>query len=172
MHMADNDVIQHFSTGSTPLSDQSSVPSYKGLRPASSLASRVKQHNRGHDTAHEILLRRELWRMGLRYRKNVESMLGKPDLVFPGARVVVFCDGDFWHGRDWNVRREKLSKGTNARYWVAKINSNIERDIRTTQVLEAAGWQVIRIWEGDIKRDTRAAASLISEAVHAQKSRQ
>src|SRR5437879_6384164 len=73
-------------------------PSFKGLKPASEASSRAKRGNRRRDTLQEMLLRRELWKMGLRYRKNVETMPGKPDLVFPGARVVVFCDGDFWHG--------------------------------------------------------------------------
>lgn len=144
----------------------SKAPSYKGLQPASELASRIKRSNRNSDTLHEILLRRELWHMGLRFRKNVKTLPGKPDIVFLGARVVVFCDGDFWHGRKWQQLRDKLDQGTNAQYWSAKISTNMERDLRNTALLENSGWQVIRIWETDIKRDPAAAALIVAEAVH------
>lgn len=70
--------------------------------------------------------------MCLRYRVNVATLPGKPDLMFARARVVVICDGDFWHGRDWESRRAKLSTGWNASYWIAKIASNIEQDRRVT----------------------------------------
>jgi len=141
------------------------VPSFKGLSPASAASSRVKRRNRSRDTAHEKLLRQTLWRMGLRYRKNCGELPGKPDLVFLRARVAVFCDGDFWHGRDWDRRKAKLEGGTNARYWVAKIASNVGRDARNTAALQAAGWLVIRLWETDIKRDPTAAAELVSRAL-------
>src|SRR5439155_25146815 len=75
----------------------SRAPSFAGLRPASEAASRAKRANKNYGTRHEILLGRELWRMGLRYRKNMARLPGKPDIVFSRARVVVFCDGDFWH---------------------------------------------------------------------------
>jgi DNA mismatch endonuclease (patch repair protein) len=147
---------------------QRKVPSFTGLKPASEAASRVKSRNRRTDTLHELILRRELWRMGLRFRKNVESLAGKPDIVFPRAKVAVFCDGDFWHGRDWQARQEKLSRGTNAAYWLAKIGSNIERDLRNTALLKKAGWRVIRLWETDVKRDPLTAATLIKKAVDAR----
>jgi DNA mismatch endonuclease (patch repair protein) len=103
--------------------------------------------------------------MGLRYRKNCGELPGKPDLVFFRARVAVFCDGDFWHGRDWILRKAKLEGGTNARYWIAKIASNVERDARNTAALQVAGWLVIRLWETDIRRDPTAAAELIRRAL-------
>jgi DNA mismatch endonuclease (patch repair protein) len=145
-----------------------SAPTFRGLKPASPDSSLVKQRNRRQDTQHEILLRQSLWHMGLRFRKNVDTMLGKPDIVFSRARVVVFCDGDFWHGRDWRTRKAKLSGGTNAAYWVAKISSNMSRDARTTEALEQAGWRVIRLWEGDIKKDPGTAARCVFEVVNAQ----
>jgi DNA mismatch endonuclease (patch repair protein) len=144
------------------------VPSYKGLKPASEAASRVKSRNRRQDTLHELLLRRHLWHLGLRFRKNVTTLPGKPDIVFPAARVAIFCDGDFWHGRDWQSRQEKLSRGTNASYWLAKIASNIERDVRNTALLKKDGWRVIRLWETDVKRDPVAAAARIKKAVDAR----
>lgn len=128
------------------------VPVFTGLRPSSKIASKVKQRNRSRDTAHELALRRELWRLGLRYRKNVKTLAGKPDIVFSRTRVVVFCDGDFWHGRHWRILEKKLRKGANARYWTAKIASNIQRDLRNTALLKKSGWRVIRLWETEIKK--------------------
>jgi DNA mismatch endonuclease (patch repair protein) len=103
--------------------------------------------------------------MGLRYRKHVKELAGKPDVVFARPRVVVFCDGDFWHGRNWADLSGKLSQGTNASYWTAKIKTNMERDERNTALLEAAGWMVLRFWEGDIRRDVSSAALRVHEAV-------
>lgn len=140
-------------------------PSFTNLQPASEASSRAKRHNRRTDTQHEKMLRRELWRMGFRYRKNVETLPGKPDIVFLRARVAVFCDGDFWHGRNWKELKSKLSRGTNAEYWLSKIESNIERDSRNTALLEADGWAVLRLWETDIKRDLQAAAEQVREVV-------
>lgn len=140
-------------------------PSFADLKPASAASSRAKRHNRRTDTQHETTLRRELWRMGVRFRKNVETLPGKPDIVFVRARAVVFCDGDFWHGRNWTELRAKLERGTNSGYWIAKIASNIERDQRNTAILEKDGWQVIRVWEGDIKNDPNAVACYIRDIV-------
>jgi len=103
--------------------------------------------------------------MGFRYRKNVETLPGKPDIVFVRARVVVFCDGDFWHGRNWEEQKAKLCLGTNAEYWLSKIESNIKRDRLNNALLKADGWSVLRLWETDIKRDPQAAARLVKEVV-------
>ena len=143
-------------------------PSFTDLKPASEASSRAKRHNRRTDTQHEKMLRRELWRMGLRYRKNVETLPGKPDIVFVRARVAVFCDGDFWHGRNWEEQKSKLCQGTNAEYWLLKIEGNIKRDRLNNALLEADGWSVLRLWETDIKRDPQAAAALVREVVIAR----
>jgi len=145
------------------------TPSYKGLRAASEASSRAKRRNRCQDTAPELLLRRELWRMGLRYRKNVATLPGKPDVVFAGIKLAVFCDGDFWHGRDWTSRRAKLERGTNATYWLAKIATNMERDRRVTDLLERDGWHVIRLWETDIKNNPYAAGCCVQSLVLARR---
>lgn len=152
------------------MSEQSrKAPSFTGLKPASEASSRAKRSNRRRDTQHELILRRELWRRGLRFRKNVESLPGKPDIVFTVARVVVFCDGDFWHGRKWQTLESKLNQGTNASYWSAKIASNIARDERNTRLLEESGWRVIRLWETDIKKDPIASANLVETEVKARR---
>lgn len=143
--------------------------SFRGFQPASISSSHAKRASSHSDTKHEVLLRSELWRMGLRFRKNVRTLPGKPDLVFPRARTVVFCDGDFWHGRNWRTLRMKLQKGTNAAYWLAKIKSNRKRDLRNTKLLKKAGWHVIRLWESDIKKDPSAAALYVKQAVNARR---
>ena len=146
-------------------------PSFKGYKPASEAASRAKRSNRKRDTRHEVLLRRELWKIGCRYRKHLATLRGNPDIVFPSARVVVFCDGDYWHGRDWEHLRAALTKRHNAEYWIAKIERNRERDKEHTASLTGDGWLVLRFWEGDILRDPRAIAQQIGRLVAERKER-
>lgn len=137
------------------------VPRYTAFRPASRLASEIKKKNRARDTKVELLLRRQLWKRGLRYRLHDPRLPGKPDIVFSRAKVAVFCDGDFWHGRNWRSRRAKLARGANAPYWLAKIEANILRDHRFTKELRRLGWTVLRFWETDIARDVDAAVESI-----------
>jgi DNA mismatch endonuclease (patch repair protein) len=140
-------------------------PSYKGFAPASETASRAKRANRNKDTLHEVLLRRALWRLGLRFRKHVSGLPGNPDLVFSRARVLVFCDGDFWHGRNWSRLKAQLRLRHNSAYWVAKISRNRERDKQLNCLLEQQGWQVLRVWETDIKTDPASIALSIRDTV-------
>jgi DNA mismatch endonuclease (patch repair protein) len=79
--------------------------------------------------------------------------------------VVVFCDGDFWHGRDWEQLRKALLRRHNADYWIAKIMSNRDRDRENMKRLTEQGWLVLRLWETDVLRDTRAAAVAVQLAV-------
>ena len=137
------------------------APSFRGLKPASEAASRSKRANRKTDSLHEILLRRELTKLGLRYRKYAGDLPGNPDLVFRTAEVVVFCDGDFWHGRDWVRLKRYLLRRHNASYWIAKIASNRKRDRAVSRKLAKAGWHVVRIWETDILSDPQESASSI-----------
>jgi DNA mismatch endonuclease (patch repair protein) len=128
------------------------VPRFDRLRPASATASKAKRGNRAKGTLAELLLRHRLWAQGLRYRVHGKDLPGKPDIVFRRQRLVVFVDGDFWHGRDWPNRVEKLKRGTNADYWIAKIAYNMERDRTHNDQLQASGWQVLRLWETDVLR--------------------
>jgi DNA mismatch endonuclease (patch repair protein) len=117
------------------------------------------------DTRCELALRRELWRRGLRYRLQPPGLPGRPDIVFYGCRVAVFCDGDFWHGRDLETRLAKLARGHNAGYWVAKVTRNLERDREITFALEAAGWVVLRLWETDVLKDPAKIADRIQATI-------
>jgi len=141
------------------------TPSYTNFTPSSEKASKALARSRAKDTKCECSLRSALWRMGFRFRKNVPTLPGKPDIVFRGKQVVVFCDGDFWHGRNWSQRRKKLLKGANHSYWVSKIKTNIDRDKRHTRQLRKLGWKVIRLWEKDILADVDAAANSVAQAL-------
>jgi DNA mismatch endonuclease (patch repair protein) len=137
------------------------VPRFDRLRPASPTASKAKRGNPAKGTLAEMLLRRQLWARGLRYRLHSRDLPGKPDLVFRRQRLLVFVDGDFWHGRDWPSRMEKLKRGTNPDYWIAKIAYNMERDLVHNDQLRESGWAVVRLWETDVLRAPHEAAEQI-----------
>lgn len=133
-------------------------PSFVGLAPSSEASARAKRANTARDTLPELNLRRALQRLGLRYKTNCQNLPGHPDIVFQYAKVAVFCDGDFWHGRNWSQLRAKLQRRFNAPYWTAKIAANRARDKITGRSLRQLGWCVVRLWETDIKRDPDAVA--------------
>lgn len=145
------------------------TPSFVGLVPASGKArAAARGASRKRDTSCELLLRQALRSLGLRsYRIACPDLAGQPDVVFRGARVVVFCDGDFWHGRDLEERLQKLAVGHNAPYWTAKIRRNVERDRANDARLAGAGWVVLRFWETDIRRDAEAVAKSVANAIAA-----
>jgi DNA mismatch endonuclease, patch repair protein len=143
------------------------VPRYENYRPRSAKTSRVGASNRRQNTTPEILLRKALWAAGVRYRLHPPALTGRPDMVIARHRVVVFCDGDFWHGRQWSKRKGKLAEGWNAPYWVAKIERNRQRDREVARALRSLGWTVVRVWESDVRRDPIAAASKIVGAIEA-----
>ena len=115
------------------------------------------------DTAIELLLRKELWSRGIRYRKNVKSMVGKPDIAFIKKKVAVFCDSEFWHGFDWEHKKSDIK--SNRDFWIPKIEKNIARDKEVNDALAADGWIVLRFWGQQIKKDVKACADLIVAAL-------
>jgi DNA mismatch endonuclease, patch repair protein len=138
------------------------TPSFGGLRPATIRSSSAARGASAKvNTRCELVLRRVLWRKGLRYRLHRADLPGRPDLVFVRQRVVVFCDGDFWHGRNLEARAAKLSRGHNASYWVAKVRRNVHRDRETDARLYEAGWAVLRLWETDILRAPEETAERV-----------
>jgi DNA mismatch endonuclease (patch repair protein) len=141
--------------------------SYVGLAPSSEKASRsARGASKKKGTTPELLLRQALTTLGLRYRLTPSGQLvGKPDVIFPRARVAVFVDGDFWHGRDLERRIRRLACGHNAPYWVEKIKGNVARDRRVDEQLAQAGWVVQRFWEADIRKNAADAASQVASVV-------
>jgi DNA mismatch endonuclease (patch repair protein) len=142
------------------------APSFRGRTAASTSSSHAKKMNPAVDTAHELNLRSLLWRRGLRFRKNVRTLPGKPDIVFPRQQIAIFCDGDFWHGRAWSSLSKKLARGSNSSYWIEKIRTNRARDRRNEALLNEMGWKVLRYWETDIHRDPERIVTQISKMAH------
>ena len=118
---------------------------------------------RNKDSDIELLLRRELWKRGIRYRKNVKSVLGHPDIAFIGKRVAFFCDSEFWHGYDWENRKNDIH--TRREFWIPKIERNIQRDIEVTEGLQNEGWIVLRFWGKDIKKNVSECADIIEKTI-------
>lgn len=121
------------------------------------------------DTSIEMLLRKTLWHKGYRYRKNYKKLPGKPDIAFTKYKIAIFCDSEFFHGKDWEVLKPRLEKGDNSEYWVRKISRNRERDDEINKQLLFAGWTVIRFWGKDIKRKTDECVKVIEETIFEMK---
>lgn len=115
------------------------------------------------DSKIEVALRKELWNRGLRYQKNVTSIFGKPDLVFKGKKVAVFCDSEFWHGYNWEERKKDFK--SHQEFWIPKIERNMERDKEVTAELQRQGWMVLRFWGKEIKKNVCGCADIIEKAV-------
>lgn len=111
----------------------------------------------------EVLLMKELWSRGLRYRKNVNSIYGKPDIVFKGKKVAVFCDSEFWHGYNWEKRKHDFK--SHQEFWIPKIERNMERDKEVNAKLKSEGWTVLRFWGKDIKSHLVECADMIEQTV-------
>lgn len=130
--------------------------------------TRSMRANKQSDTSIEITLRRALWHRGVRFRKNVKDVLGTPDIVIKKYKLVVFCDGDFWHGRKYTEN----SFFTNKKYWDNKIKKNIERDLEYTIALRDQGWIVLRFWESDIRKKLNDCVEQILQVINAKKHKQ
>jgi DNA mismatch endonuclease (patch repair protein) len=107
---------------------------------------------RGSQTKPEILLRKKLWEEGFRYRNNVKKLPGNPDIVINSKKVIIFVDGEFWHGYNWEQKKKKIK--ANRKFWIPKIERNIQRDIENNFKLKKLGYKVFRFWEHEIKKDS------------------
>ena len=114
------------------------------------------------DSTIELALRKELWNRGLRYRKNVKSVYGKPDIAFIGKKIAVFCDSEFWHGYAWEIAQDEFQSRRD--FWIPKIERNMQRDQEVNEKLRGDGWIVLRFWGKQIKRDVVACADEIERA--------
>ena len=124
--------------------------------------TRNMRSNKRKDTKPELMLRKELWSRGMRYRKNYKALPGKPDMVFLRAKLAVFVDGKMWHGYDWEHQKNDFK--SNRDFWIPKIERNIERDLKVNQILNEQGWQVVRFWDFEIKKNVVACADKIEQA--------
>lgn len=121
------------------------------------------------DTLIEMKLRKCLWEKGYHYRKNVKDLPGKPDIVLTKYKIAIFCDSEFFHGKDWKELQLQLKKGKNANFWIDKIGKNIKRDEDINKKLQYMGWTVLRFWGRDIKNDVEQCIKVIEETIFEQK---
>ena len=115
----------------------------------------------------EILLAKELWKRGHRYRKNNKKVYGKPDLTFKKQKIAVFVDSEFWHGKDWEQR--KYDHKSNKDFWHKKIERSIERDKEVNNYLLKTGWQVLRFWGSQIETELEHCVLIIESRINEAK---
>lgn len=119
------------------------------------------------NTKIEQLLGKSLWSLGYRYRKNNKSVFGKPDFTFKKYKIAIFCDSEYFHGKDWEVNKLRIK--TNSDFWVKKIESNIRRDSHVNETLTKNGWKVIRFWGMDIKKKKDICLNVVVRIIKERK---
>ncbi|MDR2939928.1 MAG: very short patch repair endonuclease [Clostridiales bacterium] len=124
---------------------------------------RTMSHIKNKDTSIELILRKALWRQGTRYRKNYNALPGVPDIVITKYKIAIFCDGEFWHGKNWADKKTRIKN--NREYWVSKIERNIMRDREAEKQLRFMGWSVIRFWGSDIRNNLKNCLESINEMI-------
>ncbi len=129
----------------------------------SNTMSQIKSKN----TKPEMLLRKELWHGGLRYRVNRKDLPGKPDISIKKYKLAVFVDGEFWHGYNWEEKKEKIK--SNRKFWIPKIERNMQRDQENNQKLKEKGYKVIRYWAHEVKENVSACAEPINQYINVNK---
>ena len=117
------------------------------------------------DTSIELCLRKALWKKGYRYRKNVKTLPGKPDIVITKYKIAIFCDSEFFHGKDWDSLKTRLEKGKNPEFWINKIERNRNRDYENDKKLLFLGYTVIHFWGQDIIKHTDECIQAIEESI-------
>lgn len=117
----------------------------------------AKVHSK--DGKDEVIIRKMLWHEGVRYRTNYKKLPGKPDIAITKYKIAVFIDGEFWHGYEWNKRKDRLKR--NRDYWIKKIEYNMQRDKKINAQLEAMGWTVLRFWSKPVLKNPDYYVQLI-----------
>ena len=129
------------------------------------IVTKTMRRIKSKDTSIEIALRNALWKKGFRYRKNYAKLPGKPDIIIPRYKIAIFCDSEFFHGKDWDELKLKLQKGNNPEYWIKKIERNRQRDGENEKKLLFLGWNVVRFWGKDIAKDVNECVRVVEEMV-------
>jgi DNA mismatch endonuclease (patch repair protein) len=130
--------------------------SFKNVTPTRSKTMRAIK---GNNTSIEIKLRKALFKSGLRYRVNYKKLPGSPDIVLVSRKIAIFCDSEFWHGK--NLAKKKTTIKNNRAYWINKIEENITRDRKNNKELMKMGWSVLRFWESEINGNVQKAVNKI-----------
>ena len=123
------------------------------------------QHIKSKDTKIEVMLRKALWNKGYRYRKNYKKLPGDPDIVLTKYKIAIFCDGEFFHGKDWDILKPKLENSNNSDYWIKKISNKQKHDNEIDKRLLYEGWTVIRFWGNYIKNNTDECVKVVEEVI-------
>lgn len=118
----------------------------------------------------EILLAKALWAKGFRYRKNNKKVFGKPDFTFRKYKIAVFVDGEFFHGKDWEIRKHDLK--SNHEFWFAKIEGNMRRDAEVNDKLTSEGWKILRFWGKDLKKNLEFCVGKVEWEINKAKNEQ
>ena len=121
------------------------------------------QRVKSKDSETEKILRNALWNKGYRYRKNVKDVFGHPDIVFKSKKVAIFCDSEFWHGYDWERKKNEIK--TRQDFWIPKIERNMQRDKEVNMKLSEEGWTVLRFWGTEIKKQTENCVKEIEKCI-------
>ena len=117
------------------------------------------------DTSIELLLRKALWHKGYRYSKNYKALPGSPDIVLTKYKIAIFCDSEFFHGKDWEILKHRLEKGKNPDFWIKKIERNRNRDYENDKKLLFLGYTVLHFWGQDISKHTDECLQAIEETI-------
>ena len=117
------------------------------------------------DTSIEVKLRKALWRKGYRYRKNYKQLPGSPDIVLTKYHIAIFCDSEFFHGKNYQQLHQQLEKTNNSQFWIEKIERNIVRDQQDDRLLNGLGWRVLHFWGEDINENLDGCIEAIEEAI-------
>ena len=126
---------------------------------------KIMQSIKSKDTKSEITMRKELWKLGHRnYRKNYDKIIGKPDIVFPKLKIAIFIDSEFFHGYNWEEKKNRI--GTNRDYWIPKIERNMQRDENVNKELSSKGWTVLRFWDKDVKKNLQDCINKVEDAIN------
>lgn len=125
------------------------------------IRSRTMSKIRGKNTKPELLLRKEMWKQGFRYRISDKSLPGKPDISNKSRKIALFVDGEFWHGYKWEEKKSNIK--SNRAFWIPKIERNIQRDEEVNLMLKELGYKVLRFWDFQIKQDLVGCLNSISE---------
>ncbi len=128
--------------------------------------SKIMGKIRGKNTKPELAFRKALYAAGYRYRIDYKKLVGKPDIALKKYRTVIFIDGEFWHGHNWEERKHKIK--TNKEFWIPKIERNLQRDREVNQALDQLGYTVFRFWEREVKKDLERCLQMVVSHLEAK----
>jgi len=126
--------------------------------------SKLMSKIRGKNTKPELMFRQALYHHGIRYRVDFKGLPGKPDISNITKKFVVFIDGEFWHGYNWEEKKKKIK--ANRKFWIPKIERNMQRDRENNRKLMEMGFRVFRFWEHEVKKDLDSCVGEVLEYLH------